>query len=149
MPRNREIMRVFKDLEFVEQLGSGIPKIVSKYGRGVISVSENVVQTSLRFDNDMDGAKKYPENEEKYPENEEKYPENEEKYPENEEKSTQKSAQKILAAIMQNPRVSRRELAVIINRTPNAVKKQLEKLKAANKIRHIGPDKGGQWEIIK
>ena len=141
MPRNREIMRVFKDLEFVEQLGSGIPKIVSKYGRGVISVSENVVQTSLRFDNDMWGMKKYPENEEKYPENEEKYPEND-------VKSTQKSAQKILAAIAQNPRVSRQELAVIINRTPNAVKRQLEKLKAANQIRHIGPDKGGQWEII-
>jgi len=28
-------MRIFKDLEFVEQLGSGISKIVDKYGRSV------------------------------------------------------------------------------------------------------------------
>ncbi|GHT08236.1 hypothetical protein FACS1894139_17690 [Planctomycetales bacterium] len=47
IPRNREIMRIFKDLDFVEQLGSGVPKIVEKYGRGVFTVSENVLQTIL------------------------------------------------------------------------------------------------------
>jgi Predicted transcriptional regulator containing an HTH domain and an uncharacterized domain shared with the mammalian protein Schlafen len=156
MPRNREIMRVLKDLEFVEQLGSGIPKIVSKYGRGVISMNENVVQTSLMFDNVMGEMMRKPSSSsaessekspEQYPENEEQYPENEEKCPENEGKTTQKTAQKILVAISQNPRVSRKELAVIVNRTPNAVKRQLEKLKAANLIQRIGPDKGGQWQI--
>ncbi|MCL2557085.1 MAG: putative DNA binding domain-containing protein, partial [Treponema sp.] len=58
MPRNREVMRIFKDLEFVEQLGSGIPKIVGRYGRKVISVGENIVRTALKFDTDM--GKKHP-----------------------------------------------------------------------------------------
>ncbi|WP_354004809.1 ATP-binding protein [Olivibacter sp. 47] len=33
IPRNRELMRVYRDLELVEQLGSGVPKILesSKY----------------------------------------------------------------------------------------------------------------------
>ena len=121
MPRNREIMRVFKDLEFVEQLGSGIPKIVHKYGRGVISVSENVVQTTLKFDKKISGTTPKP---------------------------SSKTTQKILEAITQNPLVSRQELAIIVERTPDAVKQQLEKLKAANQIRRVGPAKGGHWEII-
>jgi predicted HTH transcriptional regulator len=56
MPRNREIMRIFKDLDFVEQLGSGIPKIVEKYGRGVFSVSENIVQTVLMLNKKGGGS---------------------------------------------------------------------------------------------
>jgi predicted HTH transcriptional regulator len=47
MPRNREIMRIFKDLDLVEQLGSSIPKIVEKYRHEVFSVSENIAQTVL------------------------------------------------------------------------------------------------------
>ncbi|HKK11028.1 MAG TPA: RNA-binding domain-containing protein, partial [Bacteroidales bacterium] len=31
IPRNKELMRVFKDLELVEQLGSGIPRILEHY----------------------------------------------------------------------------------------------------------------------
>jgi divergent AAA domain protein len=31
MPRNRELMRVFKDLGFVEQLGSGMSRILKAY----------------------------------------------------------------------------------------------------------------------
>jgi predicted HTH transcriptional regulator len=30
-PRNKELMRVFCDLDLVEHLGSGIPRIIEKY----------------------------------------------------------------------------------------------------------------------
>ena len=33
IPRNKELMRVYKDLELVEQLGSGIPRILQHYGK--------------------------------------------------------------------------------------------------------------------
>jgi len=35
MPRNRELMRVFKDVGLVEQLGSGISKILSAYNKDI------------------------------------------------------------------------------------------------------------------
>jgi predicted HTH transcriptional regulator len=76
MPRNREIMRIFKDLEFVEQLGSGIPKIVDKYGYGVIFVGDNIVQTILRFDLSMDNLKESPENSEDSQKTSKRPPEN-------------------------------------------------------------------------
>lgn len=33
VPRNKELMRIFKDLDLVEQLGSGIPLILEYYGK--------------------------------------------------------------------------------------------------------------------
>ncbi|MEA1787079.1 ATP-binding protein [Arenibacter sp. GZD96] len=33
IPRNKELMRVYKDLELVEQLDSGVPRILQSYGK--------------------------------------------------------------------------------------------------------------------
>lgn len=33
VPRNRELMRIFKDLGMVEQLGSGVPRILESYDK--------------------------------------------------------------------------------------------------------------------
>ena len=41
------------------------------------------------------------------------------------------------------------QLAKVIGITPDGIKKQLEKLKKENRIKHVGPTKGGHWEIIK
>ena len=35
-------MRIFKDLELVENLGSGIPPIVEKYGKKIFFFSKNI-----------------------------------------------------------------------------------------------------------
>lgn len=40
-PRNKEIMRVFRDLEIVEHLGSGIPRILEAYGKDSFQISRN------------------------------------------------------------------------------------------------------------
>lgn len=41
MPRNRELMRVFRDLELVEQLGSGMHRILSIYSSDIFRISKN------------------------------------------------------------------------------------------------------------
>ncbi|QQS05854.1 MAG: hypothetical protein IPK50_02945 [Fibrobacterota bacterium] len=43
-PRNKEIMRVFRDLEIVEHLGSGIPRILEAYGKEAFTISRNFVR---------------------------------------------------------------------------------------------------------
>ena len=40
-------MRVFKDLELVEQLGSGIPRILDHYGKESFSFSENFLSMTF------------------------------------------------------------------------------------------------------
>ena len=41
IPRSKEIMRIFKDMELVEQLGSGIPRVLQTYGRECFKFSDN------------------------------------------------------------------------------------------------------------
>lgn len=40
-PRSRELMRVFKDTEFVEQLGSGMNRMMSVYKHDIFHISPN------------------------------------------------------------------------------------------------------------
>jgi predicted HTH transcriptional regulator len=47
VPRNQEIMRIFKDLEMVEQLGSGIPRILEAYDESSFTFSENFLRMTF------------------------------------------------------------------------------------------------------
>ena len=63
---------------------------------------------------------------------------------------TNKSTQEmILEEIRKHPFTTRQQLALVIGITPDGIKKQLDKMKKANLIKHVGPTKGGHWEIIK
>lgn len=51
VPRNKELMRVFKDLKLVEYLGSGVPRILKKYAPSVFQFSENFLRITFKFEN--------------------------------------------------------------------------------------------------
>lgn len=42
MPRNRELMRVFKDVGLVEQLGSGMSRILKAYDKNIFQISDTL-----------------------------------------------------------------------------------------------------------
>ena len=66
------------------------------------------------------------------------------------EKSTQETtAERIIEEIRKNPFTTRKQLSEVIGITPDGIKKQLDKLKKAGKIRHVGATKKGYWEIIE
>ena len=44
VPRNKELMRVFRDLELVEHLGSGVPRILRSYEKECFKFSENFLR---------------------------------------------------------------------------------------------------------
>ncbi|MBQ7623433.1 MAG: winged helix-turn-helix transcriptional regulator, partial [Bacteroidales bacterium] len=62
-------------------------------------------------------------------------------------KSSQKSSQKIMGIMKSMPDVTLAELANATGLSVAGVKKNIRKLKDANLIRRIGPDKGGHWEV--
>ena len=67
------------------------------------------------------------------------------------QKTTQKkdltTTQKILQLLTENPKMTRVELAKKVNLSPDGIKWNLDKLKKEGKLRRIGPDKGGYWEV--
>jgi ATP-dependent DNA helicase RecG len=64
------------------------------------------------------------------------------------EKTTQKTTQKILELMQKKPTIARTELAIALKLTPDGIKWHLAKLKAQGRVRRIGPDKGGHWEVL-
>jgi ATP-dependent DNA helicase RecG len=65
------------------------------------------------------------------------------------QKTTQKTTQKILELIKKKSRITRKELAEKIGISEDGIKFNLNQLKKQNKIKRVGPDKGGYWEILK
>ncbi|MBI2629851.1 putative DNA binding domain-containing protein [Candidatus Pacearchaeota archaeon] len=63
------------------------------------------------------------------------------------QETTQKTTQKILVLIRENPEITRRELAEKIGITEDGIKFNLNQLKKQGRIKRIGPDKGGSWEV--
>ena len=64
-------------------------------------------------------------------------------------KVTLKTPLKILEMLTENPDMTIPELARGINKSKSAVKRAVRKLKRENRLKRIGPDKGGHWEVVE
>ena len=74
------------------------------------------------------------------------------KQPENldQPENSQKVGDRILAFLRENPFASRREIAgTLAGVTEGSIRYRLDKLKEAGKLRRVGPDRGGRWEVIE
>ena len=49
IPRNRELMRIFYDMDWVEQLGSGMNRILRTYSKDIFTISEHFMEVTFRF----------------------------------------------------------------------------------------------------
>lgn len=64
-------------------------------------------------------------------------------------KSGRDIADRILALLRENPAASRRMIAeALAGTTEGSVRYQLDKLKKSNRLRRVGPDKGGRWMVL-
>ena len=132
-PRNKEIMRVFRDLELVEHLGSGIPRILKAYDASVFEIRESYLRVIFPyregFTADTDSSDKTTQK--------------------TTQKTTLNTPQKILDILRETPSASRASIAETLGDiTEDGVKYQLNKLKTAGIIRHVGSAKGGYWEVL-
>ena len=64
------------------------------------------------------------------------------------EKGGQKTRNRLIELLTTNPHLTREGLSAALGICPSAVQKHLAKLKKDNRIRRIGPDKGGHWEVV-
>ena len=62
--------------------------------------------------------------------------------------TTQKSTQKILDLIRENPYVTTQEMADSIGIIRRTIAKHIRSLQDKGIIKRIGPDKGGHWEVV-
>jgi len=176
-PRNPDIMRIFKDLEYVERLGSGIPAVVEKYGRNIFNFSSSIIRfvipfsTRLGFDEQTDNISDNKEDNVGEPHENRtitarKPHENRTITAQKPHKNRTKTARKphenrtitaqkphdngdaLLIAITKTPTASFSALAKELSLSVQKVRWQIERLKAAGRIRRKGSNRGGYWEIV-
>ena len=129
-PRNKELIRVFKDVELIENIGSGVLRILDAYDKSCFKFMEHFLRVSF----------KYKENPFEY---------DQENSQENYQKQLNEIQDKIIALIKQNPNITQKEMAKILDISREKVKYHIAVLKENNIIIREGSTKKGFWKILK
>ncbi|MDA3812486.1 MAG: winged helix-turn-helix transcriptional regulator [Spirochaetaceae bacterium] len=64
-------------------------------------------------------------------------------------KTPVKTPEAILSVIKKQPDLTLSEVAHVLGKSISAVERAAKKLGEQNKLRYIGPQKGGYWEVIE
>lgn len=127
--RNKVLARVFKELGYIEQWGSGLSRIrelCQQAGNPAPAFNEkgDFVDIEFHRTEQPEGAA-------------------------GSEKSSEKSSEKpeLLDLIQANPKGSAKVMAEQLGLSSRAVEKQIAQLKQQGKLERIGPAKGGYWKV--
>lgn len=63
-------------------------------------------------------------------------------------KGGQKTRERMIDLLVAHPSLTREGISAALGICPSAVQKHLARLKIDGRIRRIGPDKGGHWEVV-
>ncbi len=129
-PKNPELMRVFKDLELVEHLGTGIRKILKKYDKNIYQFYPHFIIVSIKY---------WANNFEYIVPNDPIS--NDELY------NLSKVQKSIVKLILVRPNITQTEMATSLNLTPRMVRYHLKELVDKGYVKRIGSDKRGKWIV--
>lgn len=137
-PRNKELMRVFSDMDMCEQLGSGMKKILKTYPASIFDISEHFI--SAKFDYEKEALQVL-------------------------EDQTggivgvnvgvnvgvklSETAQKTIEIISRTPYITALAISEKIGKTKRTVERAIKELTDNGYIKHVGADKSGYYEILK
>jgi len=123
MPRNRELMRVFRDVELVERLGSGMKNILEAYDKSIFEFTPNFVVVTFPFREPFNrpGSKS------------------------DEKKMIHDDP--VLEIVEAKPTVTIPELAYLTGLSPRTISRRLKDFQEKKIIHREGARKKGQWVI--
>jgi len=64
------------------------------------------------------------------------------------EKTREKTGEKILKYLAENPAATQNDIVAVIGISVKGVEWNLKALKENGRLRRVGPDKGGHWEVV-
>ena len=125
-PINKKLLKIFSDLDYIDQTGHGIPLIVKNYGKNAFYISEHTIIVTIPLNKEL--------------------LENVEKITENTELNDAEI--KLLELIKNNPKyktdfVRQTEYSEVY------INKIIRSLKDKEYIKRIGSNKSGYWDILK
>jgi len=128
-PKNKELMRVFRDLELVEHLGTGIRKILKRYDKDIYNFYPHFIKVSIN----------YNQNEFEY---------DVKKKIDLSVFDLTRVQEGIIGLISDKPNITQMEMANLLNVTERTIRNHIKYLIDNNYIKRVGSDKKGKWIII-
>ena len=125
-------MRVFKDVGLVEQLGSGMSRILKAYRKDIFEISEHFIKVVFPFKN----AQKMPIIANG----------NENGSDSGNENGIEKNMIRVLS---QKPNATPKELSSILEISTRKVARVIKTLKEEGKISRVASDRKGYWKVNK
>jgi len=127
--RNPELMRVFRELNFVEQLGTGIQRVLKTYDKEIFEFFPNHIRVTVPF-----SKNKFKEGKSL----------KKEAY-----QSLNKLQSSIVNLILDKPNITQEELARILDVNKRTIIRNFKTLIDKNYIKRIGTNKNGYWKVNK
>ncbi len=143
VPRNKELMRVFKDVDLVEQLGSGIPRILETYGKECFQFSANFLRMVFP------SAEPVYKEEEKVSTKEGLVKELVINLVKGLVKELSDTQIKILNLVSEDKYITKSAMAKQIGTSTTTIDNHIETLKEKNVLQRVGGRKTGYWQIIE
>jgi predicted HTH transcriptional regulator len=139
MPRNRELMRIFKDVELVERLGSGMTRILKAYDRSIFELTPNFLVVTFPF------AKGFNSNDGNTTDSvSDRVKDRVKDRVSDRVNETQRD---IMLMMEKNPKITAKELSDNLKINERNVRNNIRSLKKSGLIGRVGSDKTGYWEI--
>lgn len=123
--RNPELMRILRELEFVEQTGFGVPTILKAYGESAFNFLDNFVMVTIPFDEEVMMSI--------------------DNVHENVHENVHDNLEIIIQGISDNPYITLDQLAKLISKSKKTVQRLIT---SSKKIKRVDGAKGGHWEVL-
>ena len=145
IPRNKILMRIFRDLDIVEYLGSGMPRILKVYSRDSYIFTANFIRTVFPAAMKVNEVGKEVSGKTTQKKTTQKKTTQKKT---TQKKTTQKKSERILSLCKENPHITTFELAAALGITKDGISYNLRKLRKQKRLKHIGGRKIGHWVVV-
>ncbi len=138
-PRNKELIRVFKDVDLIENIGSGVLRILDAYDKSCFKFMEHFLRVTF----------KYRENPFKYNSKNNVSAGDTLNDTINGTLKLNKNEQQILDLIINNNKITREEIATKTKLSDRTISRAIRHLQDEKVILREGSKKTGHWKILK
>ena len=131
LPKNKELMKVFRDLELVEQMGTGIIRILESYDKSSFEFFPNFIRVSFPF------------NKNKFNES------NKQDKIKSENNKLSEIQSSIISLMADSPTITQATLANLLDVNIRTIQRNIKDLMNLGIVERIGATKKGEWKIKK
>lgn len=126
-PINKRLLKIFSDLDYIDQTGHGIPLIVKNYGKEAFYISEHTVIVTIPLNKELlEDVERISVNLE-----------------------LNEAEIKVLELIKNNPSYKTTDFVRITDYSEGYINKIIRSLKDKEYIKRVGSNKNGYWNILR